>query len=85
MNKYATEVNRPRRRLRQFLFSINTVNTHKGRRDNIEVVIDCHGANAILIIDIAECLRLETSTKISSEKRSKKKLGQVTGYVMKGA
>ena len=49
------------------LFSINTVNIHKRRRDNIKVFIYFYGAHAILIVNIAEYLCMETSTKVSSE------------------
>ena len=40
-------------RLRQCLFSINTVNIHKRWRDNIKVVTYSYGAHAILIVNIA--------------------------------
>ena len=56
-----------RLRLRQCLFSINTVNIHKRRRDNIKVFIYSYGAHAILIFNIAGYLCMETSTKVSSE------------------
>ena len=58
---------RLRLRLRQCLFSINTVIIHKRRRDNIKVFIYSYGAHAILIFNIAEYLCMETSTKVSSE------------------
>ena len=53
----------------------------------------CYSAHAVLIVDIAEYLRLGSSTKISSnrcreshhENKSKETLGQVTRYVMKCA
>ena len=53
----------------------------------------CYSAHAVFIVDIAEYLRLGSSTKISSnrcreihhENKSKETLGQVTRYVMKCA
>ena len=77
-------------RLRKCLFGINTVNIHTRRRDNIKVVIYFYGAHAILIVNIAEYLCMETSTKVSSEPLSWKPpweevYGQVTNYEVKGA
>ena len=59
-------------KLRQCLFCINTVNIHKRWWDNIKVVTYCYAVHTILIVNIAEYLYMETSSKVSSELLSSK-------------
>ena len=58
-----------RLKLRQCLFSVNTVNIHKIRRNNIKVVTYSYGAHVLLIVNIAEYLCMDTSTNPNSKHR----------------
>ena len=74
-------------RLRQFFFSVNTVNIHERWRDNIKVVTYSYGAHAILIVNVAVwCFEWTAVVEArQNEKKSREKLGRVKSYVVKGA
>ena len=82
-----------RLRLRQCLFSINTINIHKRRRGNNKLVIYVYGVHAIWIINIAEylCMGLPLRFQVNRcpgspyEKESNEKPGEFTSYEVKCA
>ena len=88
-----TDSDSPRIRLKQCLFSTNTINIHKGRRGNNKVMIYVYGPHANWLINIAEylCMGLPLRFKVNHfsgslyDRKSNEKPGYFTSYEVRGA